>query len=338
MVRRAKRHAEKDPQWAEDLAQEARCAMNSYLQKVPDAHPSHLMMCIKGAISDHIRRGVSVDTPHYAPHRTRHYPVSSLDAPLLDGGRDGHDVFTSHQFATEHLAIARVLFDQLLTFLTQEESQALHLRLSGFQWEEIGELLYQERRFHVNERGETPVQSLEHGLQKKAGIIWESSGDEEENRTKLRKRQNGFSYYKLTEIPERLRPYLTAQEIEALELYIDGYPQLEVARASGMSQTAVSHLLARVRQVESDPDAALDLKQKRYKHPNRRAAFFALFESLPPGGVIPHAEMMAFFAGTKQPVDALKVAIKRYNRQLTNAQIVEERGGYRLMVLPAAAA
>lgn len=306
--------------------------MVAYQQRFPDAPPSHLVVCIKAAISRYSRRGCSIDTRRYAPERRRHYPVTSLDTPLYDGQQDGHDVFTTSQYPTEMLAIAHVLFEHLVSLLSREESLALQLLLSGFDWPEIGELLYPNRRLNINDRGETMTEALERGIQKKAGLIWETA---ERDKRPPQKRRPNSPHYQIEEIPKHLVPHLTQQEKEALELYIAGHPQTEVARATDLSQSTVSRLLSFVREAETLPPETLSPRKNRIVRTDRRKAFFALFADRESGATIPRQEMLAFFADAKNPAASLCVTIKRYNRQLTDAQIVQENGGYRLVSMGA---
>jgi len=311
---------------AEDLAQEAREAVIGQLGEAPDCPDSYLVVKAKDAISRYRRKGSSVDGKLYPVHRTHHYQMVSLDAPVsYDGGglrEEVTRVSRGSQRPTEETACARVLLDEFRDTLFQEERDCLSLRLTGIPWEEVGQRLG---------RGEGEISQTREGMEEKALTFWQRP-DPRPDYGRCRRRAPFTRDLLPPQLPPTLLAVLSAQERQALEAYGQGATQTEAAQKTGLSQPTVSRILAFVRKNCQKPPDAIRPRTTRFKNDRRRAQFLQLFTSRPAGELVTTEELLESFAAVQKPLQALRASVSRYRRQLEGARITAVKGrGYALV-------
>lgn len=148
--KKAHKFSNDKPMLAEDLAQQAREAVIKQLRKHPDCPTSHLVVKLSAAIYDYLRLGSSVDGKLNPQGRARNYQLTRLDAPL-----EGEDSSTEPTLFgevisdpreprryTEERALTNTLVDRARGQLSAEDNTALTLRLQGFTWREVGQMLH----------------------------------------------------------------------------------------------------------------------------------------------------------------------------------------------------
>lgn len=140
----ARRWAWDCPDNWEDLAQEARCAIYQQLKQDPGCPRSYLFSHAKDAILDYRKKGASVDGKlDRTYHRTRVWQLASLDTgPEVVPAEYSGLYFKPHQLRpVEDLALADVVYGELVARLTGPQSQYLALRLQGYSGRQVDALM-----------------------------------------------------------------------------------------------------------------------------------------------------------------------------------------------------
>ena len=296
---------------AEDLEQEAREAVIRHLREDPGCPESHLVVETKDAIYKYRRRGSSVDGKLNQEGRDNHYQMVSLQEPISHEDERLKEEVTGDprqpRRPTEEEACTRVLFDLFEDSLTEEEIQALALRLAGIPWEKVGETLGLR---------EWQVSQMREGIEEKALVFWERPDPR----------------YYTPELPPALLEVLTEQERRAVGACQRGATQTEAARQSGLSQATVSRILVFVRKNRDKLPEEITSRTTRCKNDHRREQFLALFYNRPPGELVTYEELLNFLSDLKNPLKTLWEMVSRYNRQLEGARITLVKGqGYVLV-------
>jgi hypothetical protein len=309
----------------EDLTQEAREAVIGQLRETPDCPDSYLVVRAKDAISRYRRKGSSVDGKLYPVHRTHHYQMVSLDAPVSHDGGGLREEVTRVSWGsrrpTEEIACARVLLDEFRDTLSTEERDCLSLRLMGIPWEEVEQ--------HLG-TGEGELAEMRKGMEEKALAFWERP-DSGADYGRCRRRASGTRALLPPQLPPALLAVLSPKERQALKAYEQGATQTEAAREAELSQPTLSRLLAFLRDSCHKPPDDIKPRTTRFKNTHRREQFLTLFTSRPAGELVSHEELLESFADVQQPLQALRTAVSRYRRQIEGARITVVKGqGYAL--------
>ena len=128
----------------EDAAQEIRLAMYHKLKDEPDCPRNYLFQVAKRAMIDHRRKGKSVDGKLYRDYGRRIvWLLVTLDADpeVVPAEYSGLYVRPHQLRPVEDLALAEVVYGELVARLTRPQAQYLALRLQGLSFREVHALM-----------------------------------------------------------------------------------------------------------------------------------------------------------------------------------------------------
>jgi RNA polymerase sigma factor (sigma-70 family) len=160
-------YADGDPMIREDLAQEARLAVIRVLRR-QDYPNSYLRKVARGAMLVYLRRGKSIDRqwPHY--ERQNNYTVMSLDKPIRDCDLTREEV-TYVKGSFEKAADARLMLDQLETYLSDREKQVLDFLRQGYSQADVARMMGCTR---------SCISYFMRGIRDKGAEVWELLSEE----------------------------------------------------------------------------------------------------------------------------------------------------------------